>query len=74
MPKSLISVQDLTKEEILHILDVAREFEENREQSFLSGKVVACLFFEPSGSVPGLSDSLTTATPARPRVRPWKIL
>ena len=48
MPKSLISVQDLTKEEILHILDVAREFEENREQSFLSGKVVACLFFEPS--------------------------
>jgi aspartate carbamoyltransferase catalytic subunit len=48
MPKSLISVQDLTKEEILHILDVAREFEDNREQSFLSGKVVACLFFEPS--------------------------
>ena len=48
MPKSLISIQDLTKEEILHILEVAREFEENREQSFLSGKVVACLFFEPS--------------------------
>ena len=48
MPKSLISIQDFTKEEILHILDVAGEFEMNREQSFLSGKVVACLFFEPS--------------------------
>ena len=48
MPKNLISIQDLTKEEILHILEVAREFEANREQSFLAGKVVACLFFEPS--------------------------
>ena len=48
MPKNLISIQDLTKDEILHILDVAREFEANREQDFLAGKVVACLFFEPS--------------------------
>ena len=48
MPKSLISIQDFSKEEILHILDVAGEFEKNREQNFLSGKVVACLFFEPS--------------------------
>ena len=48
MPKSLISIQDFTKDEILHILDVAHEFEENREQDFLSGKVIACLFFEPS--------------------------
>lgn len=48
MPKSLISIQDFSKDEILHILEVAREFEENREQSFLSGKVIACLFFEPS--------------------------
>ena len=29
MPKSLISIQDFTKEEILHILDVAEEFEKN---------------------------------------------
>ncbi len=48
MPKSLISIQDFTKEEILHILEVAQEFEANREQDFLTGKVVACLFFEPS--------------------------
>ena len=48
MPKSLISIKDFTKDEILHILDVAREFEQNREQNFLAGKVRACLFFEPS--------------------------
>lgn len=48
MPKSLISIGDLSKDEILHILDVAKEFEKNREQNFLAGKVIACLFFEPS--------------------------
>lgn len=48
MPKSLISIGDFSKDEILHILDVAKEFEKNREQNFLAGKVVACLFFEPS--------------------------
>lgn len=48
MPKSLISIQDFSKDEILHILDVAKEFEKNREQNFLAGKVIACLFFEPS--------------------------
>ena len=30
MPKSLISIQDFSKDEILHILDVAKEFEKNR--------------------------------------------
>jgi len=48
MSKNLISIQDFSKEEILHILEVAKEFEQNREQNFLAGKVVACLFFEPS--------------------------
>ena len=48
MAKNLISIQDFSKDEILHILDVAKEFEKNREQNFLAGKVVACLFFEPS--------------------------
>ena len=48
MPKSLISIQDFSKDEVLHILEVAKEFEANREQNFLAGKVVACLFFEPS--------------------------
>ena len=48
MPKSLISIQDFTKEEILHVLDVAEEMEHNKSQTFLSDKVVACIFFEPS--------------------------
>ncbi|MDD2594576.1 MAG: aspartate carbamoyltransferase [Bacteroidales bacterium] len=48
MPKSLISIHDFTKDEILHILDVAAEFEKNKSQKILDGKVVACIFFEPS--------------------------
>ncbi len=48
MPKSLISIRDFSKDEILHVLDVAKEFEKNHEQNFLAGKVIACLFFEPS--------------------------
>ena len=39
---------DFTKEEILHVLDVAEEMEHNKSQTFLSDKVVACIFFEPS--------------------------
>lgn len=46
--KSLISIQDFSKEEILHVLKTASEFEENRVQTFLQGKVIASLFFEPS--------------------------
>ena len=48
MPKSLISIHDFTKDEILHILDVAKEFEQNKSQRILQDKVVATLFFEPS--------------------------
>ncbi len=48
MPKSLISIHDFSKEEILHIIDVASEFERDKVQTFLNGKVIACIFFEPS--------------------------
>lgn len=48
MPKSLISIRDFSKDEILHVLEIAKEFEQNHEQNFLAGKVIACLFFEPS--------------------------
>ena len=48
MSKSLISIRDFSKEEILHVLETAKEFEQNREQKFLEGKVIASLFFEPS--------------------------
>lgn len=48
MKKSLISIRDFTKEEILHVLETAKEFEQNPVQDFLTGKVIASLFFEPS--------------------------
>lgn len=48
MPKNLISIRDFSKDEMLHVLDIASEFEADREQNFLAGKVIACLFFEPS--------------------------
>ncbi len=48
MPKSLISIQDFSKDEMLHILQMAAKFEENPFQTILKGKVVACIFFEPS--------------------------
>ena len=46
--KSLISIWDFSKEEILHVLEIAKEFEQNKVQNFLEGKVIASLFFEPS--------------------------
>ncbi len=46
--KSLVSINDYTKENYLRILDLAAEFEENPRQKLLEGYVVATLFFEPS--------------------------
>lgn len=46
--KSLISIDDYTKEEYLEILRVAAEFEKEPVQDILKGRVVATLFFEPS--------------------------
>lgn len=47
-PHSLVSIADLTKEQILHILDQTRYFEDHQGLKILDGKVVATLFFEPS--------------------------
>ena len=46
--KSLVSINDYTRDEYLKILDLAEEFEKNPVQDLLTGKVVATLFFEPS--------------------------
>ncbi len=46
--RSLISINDYSKEEILHILKLAEEFEANPRQKILSNYVIATLFFEPS--------------------------
>ncbi len=46
--KSLVSINDYTKEEQLRILDLAMEFEKKPVQNILQDYVVASLFFEPS--------------------------
>lgn len=48
MKKDLISITDYSKEDYLHILELAADFEKNPNQKLLEGKVVASLFFEPS--------------------------
>ena len=70
--KSLVSINDYTKDEYLRILDLASEFEKKPVQDLLKNKIVATLFFEPStrtrlsfesavsrlgGKVVGFSDS-----------------
>ena len=46
--RSLISINDYSKEEIIRVLDLAAEFELNPTQELLRDKVIATLFFEPS--------------------------
>lgn len=76
-PNSLVSIDDLSKEQILQLLETARYFEEHPNHRILEGKVVATLFFEPStrtrlsfetavnrlgGRVIGFSDASTSST------------
>ena len=75
--KSLVSIDQCSKEDILRILDNARKFEENPNRNLLEGKVAASLFFEPStrtrlsfetainrlgGKVIGFQDASTTSS------------
>jgi len=75
--KSLVSISDIGRDEILSLLDAARRFEENPNRRLLEGRVVATLFFEPStrtrlsfetavnrlgGRVIGFSDANTTSS------------
>lgn len=48
MKKNLVSINDFTKDEILHVLEMAKKFEENPDRSILNGKLIAVLFYEPS--------------------------
>ena len=74
---SLVSISDISKEEILSLLNQARYFEENPNHKILDGKVIATLFFEPStrtrlsfetavnrlgGRIIGFSDASTTSS------------
>ncbi len=77
MHKSLVSIADYSKQEILSILESARDFEANPNRKTLDGKVIATLFFEPStrtrlsfetavvrlgGSIIGFSDAATSSS------------
>lgn len=75
--RSIVSIKDLGKEEILSLLRTAELFERQPNRKILDGKVVATLFFEPStrtrlsfetavnrlgGRVIGFSDPAATST------------
>lgn len=74
---SLVSIADISREEILSLLERARYFEEHPNSKILDGRVVATLFFEPStrtrlsfetavnrlgGRIIGFSDASTTSS------------
>ena len=74
---SIVSINDLSKSEILDLLKAAAYFEENPNHKILDGKVIATLFFEPStrprlrfetavnrlgGRIIGFSDAASTST------------
>ena len=75
--KHLVSINQLSSEEILHLLDRASLFEQNPNRKLLEGRVIATLFFEPStrtrlsfetavnrlgGRVIGFSDASTSSS------------
>ncbi|MBR2301208.1 MAG: aspartate carbamoyltransferase [Bacteroidaceae bacterium] len=45
---SIVSINDLSREKILALLEMAGKFEENPNRDILAGKVIGSLFFEPS--------------------------
>ena len=45
--KSLVSINDFNREEHIHILDLAEEFEKTPTQEILKDYVVATLFLNP---------------------------
>lgn len=74
---SLVSIDDISRDEILDLIKRARYFEEHPNHKVLDGKVVATLFFEPStrtrlsfetavnrlgGRVIGFSDASTSSS------------
>lgn len=46
--RSLVSITDYSKEDILKVLEIAAGFEEDPRQPILQSHVIASLFFEPS--------------------------
>ena len=45
---NFVTIANLSKEEIMYLIEMANEFEKNPNREILKGKVVATLFYEPS--------------------------
>ncbi len=75
--KSLVSIFDFSKDDILRLIEKAEMFEQNPNRRLLEGKVCATLFFEPStrtrlsfetavnrmgGRIIGFTDASTTSS------------
>ena len=45
---NFVTIANLTKEDIMYLIQMAQEFEKHPNREILKGKVVATLFFEPS--------------------------
>ena len=80
--RSLVTIAEHSKEKILYMLEMAKEFEAKPNRHLLDEKVVATLFFEPSTrtrlsfetaanrvSAHVSSVSATLKPPARPRAK-----
>ncbi len=48
MKQSLVTIANLSKKELMYLIEMARAFEAHPNRKLLEGKVVATLFFEPS--------------------------
>ncbi|MDP3765200.1 MAG: aspartate carbamoyltransferase [Nanoarchaeota archaeon] len=46
--RDIISINDFSREELLHILKVVKQTEQKPKNNLLKGKILAALFFEPS--------------------------
>jgi aspartate carbamoyltransferase catalytic subunit len=46
--RSFVTIANHTKEDLLYLLDMAKEFEKHPNRKLLDGRIIATLFFEPS--------------------------
>lgn len=46
--RSFVTIADLSKEKIMYLIEMAKEFENTPNRKILDGRIVATLFFEPS--------------------------
>lgn len=75
--KDIIAIQDFSKDDIIHLINIAQTLKHKPQPALLKGKILGSCFFEPStrtrlsfeaamhrlgGSVIGFTDSMNTST------------